>query len=117
MFSGGGGGIVGKAWARFRWFEAGVALLGAAAFAVIGPLRGVFATQPAVLLLATLVLFMAPGVLLTRWFLSGYFSGATLLPAAFVIDAGAFALLGVPLLILQSTLEAYLWRSEERRVG
>jgi Family of unknown function (DUF6077) len=111
MLSRGRSGIVGKAWARFRWFEAGVALSGAAAFAVVGPLRGVFATLPEVLLVATLVLFMAPGMLLTRWFLSGYFSGATLLPAAFVIDAGAFTLLGVPLLILQSTLEAYLWVS------
>src|SRR5215216_4865448 len=105
------GGIVGKVWARFRWFEAGVALSGAAAFAVVGPLRGAFATLPEVLLVGTLVLFMAPGVLLTRWFLGGYFSGAALVPAAFVIDAGAFALLGVPLLILQSTLEAYLWVS------
>src|SRR5215218_6600041 len=106
-----GGGIVGKAWARFRWFEAGVALSGAAAFAVVGPLRDAFATLPEALLVGTLVLFMAPGVLLTRWFLGGYFSGATLLPAAFVIGAGAFALLGVPLLILQSSLEAYLWVS------
>jgi len=102
---------VGKAWARLRWFEAGVALSGAAAFAVVGPLRGAFATLPEVLLVGTLVLFLAPGMLLTRWSLGGYFSGAALVPAAFVIDAGAFALLGVPLLILQSTLEAYLWVS------
>jgi Family of unknown function (DUF6077) len=102
---------VGKAWARFRWFEAGVVLSGAAAFAVVGPLRGAFATQPQVLLVGTLILFMAPGVLLTRWFLGEYFSGAALLPTAFVISAGTFALLGVPLLILQSSLEAYLWVS------
>jgi Family of unknown function (DUF6077) len=102
---------VGKAWARFRWFEAGVALSGAAAFAVVGPFRGAFATLPEVLLVGTLVLFMAPGALLARWFLGEYFSGAALLPAAFVISAGAFALLGVPLLILQSSLEAYLWTS------
>jgi hypothetical protein len=102
---------VGKAWARFRWFEAGIALSGAAAFAVVGPLRGVFTGLPEVLLVGTLVLFMAPGALLARWFLGEYFSGAALLPAAFVISAGAFALLGVPLLILQSSLEAYLWVS------
>ena len=102
---------MGKAWARFRWFEAGVALSGAAAFAVVGPFRGAFATLPEVLLVGTLVLFMAPGALLARWFLGEYFSGAALLPAAFVISAGAFALLGVPLLILQSSLEAYLWTS------
>ena len=102
---------MGKAWARFRWFEAGVALSGAVAFAVVGPFRGAFATLPEVLLVGTLVLFMAPGALLARWFLGEYFSGAALLPAAFVISAGAFALLGVPLLILQSSLEAYQWTS------
>ncbi len=102
---------MGKAWARFRWFEAGVALSGAAAFAVVGPLRGAFATLPEVLLVGTLILFMAPGVLLTRWFLGEYFSGAALLPTAFVIGAGVFALLGVPMLLLQSSLEAYLWVS------
>jgi hypothetical protein len=102
---------VGKAWARFRWFEAGVALSGAAAFAVVGPFRGAFATLPEVPLVGAVVLFMAPGALLARWFLGEHFSGAALLPAAFVISAGAFALLGVPMLILQSSLEAYLWAS------
>ena len=103
--------IVGKAWAHFRRFESGVALSGAAAFAAVGPFRGAFAAHPQVLLVGTLVLFMAPGALLTRWFLGEPFSGAALLPSAFVISTGAFALLGVPMLILQSTLEAYLWAS------
>lgn len=40
-----------------------------------------------------------------------HFSGVTALPAAFVISTGGFALLGVPMLVLQSTLEAYLWVS------
>ena len=102
---------MGKAWTSFRWFEVGVVLSGAAALAVVGPFRSVFATLPEVLLMSTLILFMAPGVLLTRWFLRDYFSGAALLPGAFVISAGAFALLGVPMLILQSSLEAYLWAS------
>src|SRR3712207_1502933 len=106
-----GDGIVGKAWVRLRWFEVCVALAGGAAFAVVGPLRGAFAPLPEVLLVGTLVLFMVPGVLLTRWFLGDYFSGAAALPAAFVISTGAFALLGVPTLLLQSTLEAYLWAS------
>jgi hypothetical protein len=102
---------VGKAWARFRWFETGVALSGAAAFAVVGPFRDIFATLPEIPLVGSLVLFMVPGALLTRWFLGEHFSGAALLPGAFVISAGAFALLGVPMLTLQSTLEAYLWVS------
>ena len=99
---------MGKAWNRFRPFEAGVALLGAVAFAVIGPLRDAFATLPGVMLLAVLILFLAPGTLLTRWFLREHFCGVALLPAAFVISTGGFALLGVPMLVLQSTLEAYL---------
>lgn len=102
---------MGKIRDRLRWFEAGVALLGVAAFAVVGPFREVFATLPGVLLASALILFMAPGALLARWFLGEYFSGVALLPAAFVISAGAFALLGVPMLILQSSLETYLWAS------
>jgi hypothetical protein len=43
------GGIVNKAWARLRWFGVCVALSGGAAFAVVGPLRGAFATLPEVL--------------------------------------------------------------------
>ena len=60
---------MGKAWARFLWFEAVVALSGAAAFAAVGPLRGAFAALPEVTLVGTVVLFMAPGAMLARWFL------------------------------------------------
>ena len=94
---------------RFRPFEAGVALLGVAALAALGPLRGAFATLPGVTVAAALVLLLAPGVLLARWFLSGYFSGAALVPAGFVLGVGAFALVAVPLLIFDASLEAYLW--------
>jgi len=100
---------VGKTWSRFRRFEAGVALLGASAFLALGPLRDTFATLRGVMLVAVLILFLTPGTLLTRWFLREHFSGVALLPAAFVIGTGGFALLGVPFLVLQSTLEAYLW--------
>src|SRR5918995_676669 len=106
-----GSGIVGKIRIYFRWFEAGVALSGAAAFASVGPLRTASAGLPEVTLVATLILFLAPGALLARWSLNEHFSGAALLPSAFVISAGTFALLGVPVLILQGTLEAYLWVS------
>jgi hypothetical protein len=94
---------------HLRWFEAGVALAVIAAFAVIGPFRGTFAPISWVMLLSTLVLFLTPGVLLVRWFLMDSFSGAALGPAAFVTSLGLFALLAVPMLILQSTLAAYLW--------
>ncbi|CAN5195128.1 hypothetical protein BH24ACT17_BH24ACT17_14670 [soil metagenome] len=92
-----------------RWFEAGSVLAVVAAFTVIGPLRGAFASVPGVMLLATLVLFSTPGVVIVRWFFREYFSGAALAPAAFVTSVGLFALLAVPMLILQVTLAAYLW--------
>jgi Family of unknown function (DUF6077) len=94
---------------HLRWFEAGVALAGIVAYAVVGPFRDSFTVLPGVLIAATLVLFLTPGVLLVRWFLGEYFSGAALAPAAFVISVGLFALLGVPMLILESTLATYLW--------
>lgn len=102
---------MGKVRDRLRWFETAVALSGIAAFAAVGPFRGVFETLPGVLLASALILFMAPGALFTRWFLGEYFSGVALLPAAFVLSTSAFALLGVPMLVLQSSLETYLWIS------
>src|SRR5215203_3426208 len=94
---------------QLRWCETGVVLVVVAACAVVGPLRGVFATAPVLLLVATAVLFSTPGVLIVRWFCRDYFSGAALAPAAFVTSVGLFALLAVPMLILQTSLEAYLW--------
>jgi hypothetical protein len=61
------------------------------------------------MLLATLILFSTPGVVTVRWFFREYFSGTALAPAAFVTSVGLFALLAVPMLILQVTLAAYLW--------
>ena len=92
-----------------RWFETAIALAGVASFAIIGPFRDSFATAPGVSLLATLALFLTPGILLVRWFFGEYFSGVALVPAAFVTSVGLFALSGLPALIAQSTLSAYLW--------
>src|SRR5215207_8679655 len=94
---------------QLRWLAAGVAVAVIAGFAAIGPFRGTLAPIPWVMLLSTLVLFLTPGVLLVRWFLRDYFPGAALAPAAFVTSVGLFALLAVPMLIMQSTLAAYLW--------
>lgn len=102
---------MGKAFRRVRRFEAGVALLGVLGFVAVGPLRDDLTTLPGVMLAAVLILFLSPGTLLARLFLSEHFSGVALLPAAFVISTGGFALLGVPMLVLQGTLEAYLWVS------
>ena len=100
---------MGKGRSTVRWFEACVAVAGILAFAVLYLFRDAFATTPGVLLLATLVLFSTPGLLLVRWFFGEYFSGVALLPAALVTDVGLFALSSVPMLIAESTLTAYLW--------
>lgn len=93
------------------WFEVCLVLAGLAAFAVVGPLRGVFDALPGVTVLGAATLFIIPGALVTRWFLGEYFSGAALVPVAAAISVGSFALLGVPVLILQTTLASYLWIS------
>jgi hypothetical protein len=100
---------VGKGRFTVRWFEGCVVVAGILAFAAIYPFRESFETVPGVLLLATLVLFSTPGLLLVRWFFGEYFSGVALLPAALVTDVGIFALLAVPMLIAESTLSVYLW--------
>lgn len=46
-----------------------------------------------------------------RWFFAEVFSGAASLPAAVAISTGTFALLGVPVLVLQGSLASYLWVS------
>jgi hypothetical protein len=86
-----------------------VVVAGILAFAALYPFRETFTTVPGALLLATLVLFSVPGLLLVRWFFGEYFSGVALLPAAFVTCVGLFALSAVPMLIAESTLTAYLW--------
>jgi hypothetical protein len=100
---------MGKERFNVRWFEAGVVLAGLAAIAVVGPFRDAFATAPGLMLLATLALFLTPGVLLVRWFFGEYFSGVALAPVGFVASVGLFALFGLPMLIAQSSLDVYLW--------
>ena len=55
------------------------------------------------------MLFMAPGVLSSCWFLAEDISGPAIVPVGFAISAGIFGLLGVPALILHGSIEAYLW--------
>jgi Family of unknown function (DUF6077) len=100
---------VGKGRFTVRWFEVCVVVAGILALATVYPFRESFSSAPGVLLVATLVLFSTPGLLLVRWFFGDYFSGVALLPAAFVTDVGLFALSAVPMLIAESTLSAYLW--------
>ncbi|MBA3791086.1 MAG: hypothetical protein H0X23_07590, partial [Rubrobacter sp.] len=80
---------------RLRLLDVWVVLFVVVALVVIGPLRGAFEASPLVLFIGVLVLFMAPGVLLTHWFLSERLPGATTIPVSFVISTGLFGLLGV----------------------
>lgn len=76
---------------------------------VLWPLRGVLEAAPLVLFAASLVLFLAPGLLVTRWvFAPGQLSAPALLPVAFVISTGLFAGAGVPVLMLGLSMNSYL---------
>ena len=86
-----------------------VLVAAAVAGLLLGPLRGTFEAWPVVYFMAALVLFMVPGVVASRWFLDGSLSGAAALPVAFVVSSSIFALLGVPMLILNRSIEEYLW--------
>lgn len=94
---------------RVRSFEGRVVLLGIVSLVLVGPLRGVLEAAPAVLFLATLVLFMVPGLLLTHWLAGEHVAGGVMVPVAFVVSVSVYGLLGVPLLLLSLSMEAYLW--------
>ncbi len=93
---------------HIRSLDAWGLLLGTASLLVLGPLRGLFVAVPLIPFLCAIVLFMAPGALLVHRFLGESFSGVALLPAAFAISTSIFGLLGVPALVLQTSLEMYL---------
>ncbi len=92
-------------------FDAGVVVSGTVALILIGPLRGAFEEFPIVLFVCTLILFTSPGALLSHWYLRGRFPGAASIPLSFAISMGLFGLFGVPMLMLQLSLEVYLWLS------
>jgi hypothetical protein len=60
-------------------------------------------------ILATLLLFMVPGVVLVRWFFGDHIFGTIALPVSFALSMGIFAFLGVPFLLLHLSLASYLW--------
>ena len=94
--------------ARLRSTDALVLLFSAAAVILLLPLRDLSVAFPPVAFAATLVLFMAPGLLLSHWLLRDDMAGPTLLPVAFAVSTGIFGLLGVPALILHLSTEDYL---------
>ena len=80
----------------------------AAAVILLLPLRGLSAALPPVAFAETLVLFAAPGLLVSHWLLGDDLSWPAMVPAGFVISTGVFGLLGVPALILHLSIDAYL---------
>lgn len=75
------------------------------------PLRGLLSPVPALLFLATLVLFLVPGFLVSYLVADESFSGAGRLPVAFVFGTGIFGLLSLPFLVLHRSFDEYLWAS------
>ena len=93
---------------RARSPEALVVLAGVLALLALSFPRGGLSALPGALYVATLFLYMTPGLLLVRWFLGGAFSGISALPAAFVLSTGLFGMLGVPFLMTHRSLNLYL---------
>jgi hypothetical protein len=93
---------------RLRSTDALVLLFSAAAVILLLPLRGLSVAFSPVAFAATLVLFTAPGLLLSHWLLGDDMAGPTLIPVGFAASTGIFGLLGVPALILHLSTEDYL---------
>ena len=99
-----------KAGRRMGQLDGAVVAWSVGAMVVVGPLRGALGEYPLVLYASALALFLVPGVLSCHWTMGERPWGAAgLVPISFVISIGLFGLLGVPLLMLHLSLEAYLW--------
>jgi hypothetical protein len=88
--------------------DALVLLSCAVAVILLLPLRPFTEALPPIAFAATLVLFTAPGLLLSYWLLRDDMSGMALVPVGFAISTGVFGVLGVPALILNLSTENYL---------
>ena len=95
----------------FRAPETGVVLLAVLSLVVLfGPFsEEILATVPALPFLASLALFMAPGLVLALALLPGPdLAGLARVPVAFVLSAGVFGLAALPVLVLGRSLASYL---------
>jgi hypothetical protein len=94
---------------RFRSLDALILVSSVTAITLLAPLRAVTEIVPLIAFVATLLLFMAPGVLVTHWYFRGPISGPAMVPVAFAVSTGIFGLLGVPVLISHQSMGFYLW--------
>lgn len=94
---------------RLRFLETWIVLLSLVALLVLVPLREVSGALPALRFAGAIWLFLVPGLLVSRWLLREYFSGATLVPVGFAISTAVFGVVAVPMLVLHRSPELYLW--------
>lgn len=89
-------------------FEPAVLILALCAAALLLPLGDWTRGHPGVAFGATMVLFWVPGTLLAWWSVRGRFPGVSLLAVGFALSVGIFGVLGVPMLVLQRSIDDYL---------
>ena len=94
---------------RGRFLETWIVLSGLLALLVLWPLREVSGALPALRFAGAVVLYLVPGLLLSRWLLREYFPGVALVPAGFAISTAIFGVLAVPMLVSHQSPETYLW--------
>lgn len=92
---------------RLRAPDARIVALAIGAALLLVFLRGVSVAAP-VRFLCAAALFMAPGGMISRWYFREWSAGAAVVPVAFAISAGMFGILGVPMLMLNTSLDLYL---------
>ena len=97
-------GIIG----RLANLEAVVLLLALVSLIVLIPLRGLVSGAPVLPFLATLALFLIPGLLISRVIPDEGFKGVSRLPVAVVFSAGIFGVLAVPFLVFHRSFVEYL---------
>jgi tetratricopeptide (TPR) repeat protein len=94
---------------HLRTPEALALLLTLVSLAVLFPLRGILSPVPVLPFLATLVLFLVPGILVSRLIPDDSFSGPGRLPVAFALSTGIYGLAAIPFLVLHRNFDEYLW--------
>lgn len=93
---------------RLANLEAVVVILALISLIVLVPLRGLASGVPVLPFLATLALFLIPGLLISRVALDEDFQGVSRLPVATVFSVGIFGVLAIPFLVLHRSFNEYL---------
>lgn len=89
--------------------DAIILLLALVSLIVLVPLRSLVSDAPVLPFLATLALFLVPGLLISRLVPDKSFSGIGRLPVAFALSTGTYGLSAIPFLVLNRSFDEYLW--------